>query len=135
LVIPLVNPDTSSFFLLCFNFFSHRNSLGIFRGNILVGKIPRKFTDENIPSVFPFVFIGFLVVDVLNYFVINVVKIYTIQDLCPNRNVLYIFANFHSNLLFTKSFKFSNLSVEINFYNRMNMNIFHVTYFEVCYYK
>jgi hypothetical protein len=27
-----------------------------------VGKIPRKFTDGNIPSVFPFVFIGFLVV-------------------------------------------------------------------------
>jgi hypothetical protein len=27
-----------------------------------VGKIPRKFTDRNIPSVFPFVFIGFLVV-------------------------------------------------------------------------
>jgi hypothetical protein len=27
-----------------------------------VGKIPRKFTDGNIPSVFPFVFICFLVV-------------------------------------------------------------------------
>jgi len=27
-----------------------------------VGKIPRKFTDVNIPLVFPFVFIGFLVV-------------------------------------------------------------------------
>jgi len=43
--------DMSSFFLLCFNFFSHGNSLGIYRGNIFVGKIPRKFTDENISSV------------------------------------------------------------------------------------
>jgi hypothetical protein len=51
------------FFLLCFNFFSHGNSLGIYRGNISVGKIPQKFTDENIPSVFPFVFINFLVVN------------------------------------------------------------------------
>jgi len=49
------------FFLLCFNFFSHGNSLGIYRENISVGKIPRKFTDGNIPSVFPFVFINFLV--------------------------------------------------------------------------
>jgi hypothetical protein len=31
-----------------------------------VGKIPRKFTDENILSVFPFVFIDFLVVNVIN---------------------------------------------------------------------
>jgi len=55
--------DTSSFlFLLCFNFFSHGNSLGIYRGNIFVGKIPRKFIDGNIVSVFPFVFIDFLVV-------------------------------------------------------------------------
>jgi len=54
--------DMSSFFLLCFKFFSHGNSVGIYRGNISVGKIPRKFTDENIPSVFPFVFINFLVV-------------------------------------------------------------------------
>jgi hypothetical protein len=54
--------DTSYFFLLCFKFFSHGNSVGIYRGNISVGKIPRKFTDENIPSVFPFVFINFLVV-------------------------------------------------------------------------
>jgi hypothetical protein len=55
--------DTSSFlFLLCFNFFSHGNSLGIYRGNIFVGKIPRKFIDGNIASVFPFVFIDFLVV-------------------------------------------------------------------------
>jgi hypothetical protein len=54
--------DTSSFFLLCFKFFSHGNSVGIYQGNISVGKIPRKFTDKNIPSIFPFVFINFLVV-------------------------------------------------------------------------
>jgi len=54
--------DMSSFFLICFKFFSHGNSVGIYRGNISVGKIPQKFTDENIPSVFPFVFINFLVV-------------------------------------------------------------------------
>jgi hypothetical protein len=53
---------SSFFFLLCFKFFSHGNSVGIYRGNISIGKIPRKFTDENIPSVFPFVFINFLVV-------------------------------------------------------------------------
>ena len=47
------NNTSSFFFLLCFKFFSHGNS---------VGKIPRKFTDENIPSVFPFVFNNFLVV-------------------------------------------------------------------------
>jgi len=52
-------------FLLCFNFFSHHNSLGIYRGNISVDKIPQKFTDRNIPSVFLFVFIGFLVVKYL----------------------------------------------------------------------
>jgi hypothetical protein len=58
--------DTSSFFfLLCFKIFFHGNSVGIYRGNISVGKIPRKFTDENIPSVFPFVFINFLVVFIL----------------------------------------------------------------------
>jgi hypothetical protein len=50
------------FFLLCFNFFSHGNSLGIYQENISVGKIPLKFTDGNILSVFPFVFIDFLVV-------------------------------------------------------------------------
>jgi hypothetical protein len=50
------------FFLLCFKFFSHGNSIGIYRGNISVGKIPQKFTDGNIPSVFLFVFIDFLVV-------------------------------------------------------------------------
>jgi hypothetical protein len=52
-VIPLVKITRHLFFLLCFKFFSHGNS---------VGKIPRKFTDENILSVFPFVFINFLVV-------------------------------------------------------------------------
>jgi hypothetical protein len=61
-VIPLVEMTRHHFFLLCFNFFFHSNSLGIYRGNISVGKIPRKFTDRNIPSVFPFVFIDFLVV-------------------------------------------------------------------------
>jgi len=48
-------------FLFCFNFFSYGNSLGIYRRNISVSKIPRKFTDENIPSIFPFVFIDFLI--------------------------------------------------------------------------
>jgi hypothetical protein len=62
-VIPLVKMTRHYFFLLCFNLFSHGNSLGIYRGNISVGKIPRKFTDENIPSVFPFVFIDFLVMN------------------------------------------------------------------------
>ena len=61
-VIPLVKMTRYLFFLLCFKFFCHGNSVGIYRGNISVGKIPRKFTDENIPSVFPFVFINFLVV-------------------------------------------------------------------------
>jgi len=52
-VIPLVKMTRHLFFLLCFKFFSHGNS---------VGKIPQKFTDENILLVFPFVFINFLVV-------------------------------------------------------------------------
>ena len=56
------------FFLLCFKFFSHGNSVGIYQGNISVGKIPRKFTDENIPSVFPFVFINFLIVTIMTQF-------------------------------------------------------------------
>ena len=60
--IPLVKMTCHHFFLLCFNLFSHGNSLGIYRGNIYVGKIPRKITDGNILSVFPFVFINFLVV-------------------------------------------------------------------------
>jgi hypothetical protein len=38
---------------------SHHNSLGIYRGNISVGKIAQKFTDGNILSVFLFVFIDF----------------------------------------------------------------------------
>jgi hypothetical protein len=32
--------DTPSFFLLYFKFFFHCNSLGIYRGNIAIGKIP-----------------------------------------------------------------------------------------------
>jgi len=60
----LVKMTCHHLFLLCFNFFSHCNSLGKYRGNISVGKIPRKFTDGNIPSVFPFVFIDFLVVNI-----------------------------------------------------------------------
>jgi hypothetical protein len=56
----------SSFFLLCFNYFvSHCNSLGIYRGNIVVGKIRRYISDENIPLVFSFVFVNFLVMFVL----------------------------------------------------------------------
>ena len=51
-------------YFFCFKFFSHDNSVGIYRGNIYVRKTPRKFTDENIPSVFLFVFINFLVVNV-----------------------------------------------------------------------
>jgi len=58
--------DTSSFFFCFVLFFSHCNSLDIYRGNISVSKIPRKFTDGNIPSVFPFVFIDFLVVYMVN---------------------------------------------------------------------
>jgi hypothetical protein len=47
---------SSFFFLLCFNYFvSHCNSLSIYQENIAIGKIHRKFTDENIPSIFPFV--------------------------------------------------------------------------------
>ena len=61
-VISLVKNDTLSFFFLCFKFFSHCNFLSIYRGNISVGKIPWKFTNENIPLIFLFVFIDFLVV-------------------------------------------------------------------------
>ena len=61
-VIPLVKITRHRFFYFVLIFFSNGNSLGIYRGNISVGKIPRKFTDENIPLVFPFVFIDFLVV-------------------------------------------------------------------------
>jgi hypothetical protein len=64
-VIPLVKMTRHHFFF--FNFFSHGNSLGIYRGNISVGKIPRKVTDGNIPSIFLFVFINFLVVYIFQY--------------------------------------------------------------------
>ena len=62
--IALVKNDTSLFFLflLCLNCFPHCNSLGIYRGYMSVGKINRKVTDENIPLVFSFVFIDFLIV-------------------------------------------------------------------------
>ena len=50
------------FFCFILIFFSHCNSLGKYRGNISVGKIRRQFTNENIPSIFPFVFIDFLIV-------------------------------------------------------------------------
>ena len=42
--------------------FTDCNSLGIYRGNIAVGKICRYISDGSIPSVFLFVFINFLVV-------------------------------------------------------------------------
>jgi hypothetical protein len=58
-IIPLVKMTCHHTFLRCYNFFSHGNSLIIYRGNIFVGKIPRKFTEGNIPLVFPFVFINF----------------------------------------------------------------------------
>ena len=61
-VIMLVKMTHHYFFCFVLIFFFHGNSLGIYRGNIFVGKIPRKFTDGNIPSAFPFVFIDFLVV-------------------------------------------------------------------------
>jgi len=53
------------FFLLYFNFFPHCNSLGKYGENISVGKIHWQFTNENIPLIFLFVFIDFLVVDVM----------------------------------------------------------------------
>ena len=56
----------TSFFLLCFNYFVfHCNFRGIYRGNIVVGKIRWYIFDRNILSVFPFVFINFLVVLIL----------------------------------------------------------------------
>jgi hypothetical protein len=51
-VISLVNPDTSSFFCFVLNFFSHRNSLGIYRWNISVGKIPENLPTEIFPRYF-----------------------------------------------------------------------------------
>ena len=59
--IPLVKITRHYFFLLYFNFFSYYISLGKYRGNISVGKIPQKFTDEYIFLIFLFVFIDFLV--------------------------------------------------------------------------
>jgi hypothetical protein len=61
-VIPLVKMARHHFFCFVLIFFSHYNSLGKYRGNISVGKIRQQCTNENIPSVFPFVFINFLVV-------------------------------------------------------------------------
>jgi len=53
------------FFCFVLIFLSLHNFLGIYRGNISIGKIPRKFTNKNIFLLFPFIFIGFLVVDAL----------------------------------------------------------------------
>jgi len=53
----------SSFFFFVLIFFSHCNSLGKYRENISIGKIRQQFTNENIPLVFSFVFLNFLVVD------------------------------------------------------------------------
>jgi hypothetical protein len=64
-VNPLVKMTCHHFFWLCFNFFSHCNSFGIYRENISIGKIPQKVTDRNILSVFLFVFINFLVVKII----------------------------------------------------------------------
>jgi hypothetical protein len=61
-VIPFVKMACHHFFALFFLFFSHCNSLGKYRGNIFVDKIRQQFTNKNIPSVFLFVFIDFLVV-------------------------------------------------------------------------
>jgi len=62
------------FFLFCFNFFFHFNSLGKYERNIFVGKIRRLFTNENISSIFLFIFIDFLVVSICASMYIN--KIY-----------------------------------------------------------
>ena len=43
---------TSSFFLLCFKFFSHCNSLGIYRGNISIGKSLKNLPMEIFPRYF-----------------------------------------------------------------------------------
>jgi len=59
-----VGKNNMSLFFFCFVliFFFYCNSLGIYRENISVNKIPRKFTNKNIPLIFPFVFIDFLIV-------------------------------------------------------------------------
>jgi hypothetical protein len=69
--IPSVKITRHHFFCFVLIFFSHGNSLGIYRGNIYVGKIPQKFTDEKIPSVLQFVFIDFLVVISQKYQILN----------------------------------------------------------------
>ena len=57
---------TSLFFLLCFNYFVfHCNFRGRYRENIVVGKIRWYMFNGNISSVFPFVFINFLVLLIL----------------------------------------------------------------------
>jgi hypothetical protein len=56
-----------STFYLCFNFFYLCNSLSIYRENNYVGKIPPQFTDGNIPTIFLFVFINFLIIKVCNF--------------------------------------------------------------------
>jgi len=62
-VIPLVKIARHHFILFCFVLiFFHCNSLGKYQRNISIGKIRRQFTNENILSVFPFVFADFLVV-------------------------------------------------------------------------
>jgi len=62
-VIPLVKMTRHHFILFCFVLiFFHCNSRGKYRGNIFVGKIHWQFTNENIPSVFLFIFANFLVV-------------------------------------------------------------------------
>jgi hypothetical protein len=62
-VISLVKMECHHFFFFVLIFFSHCNSLGKYRENISVGKIRQQFTNENIPLVFSFVFLNFLVVD------------------------------------------------------------------------
>jgi len=65
-VIPLVKMTRHYFFWFVLIFFPSVYTEGVFPsvkslGNISVGKIPWKFTDGNIHSVFPFVFIDILV--------------------------------------------------------------------------
>ena len=56
-----VGKNDTSLFFFCFVLIFFPTVIP-YRGNISVGKIPQKFTNGNIPSVFPFVFINFLVV-------------------------------------------------------------------------
>jgi hypothetical protein len=55
------------FFCFVLIIFSHCNSLSKYRGNIAVNKIRRQLINENILSVFLFVFIDFLVVTRLQF--------------------------------------------------------------------